>query len=294
MPLSGGRTGSTAGLSSVGNSVAKSFRKVRARTSPDYASKRDDDLWFPSRVQRRAAALSVVLSGFGLSAFFCRSSRLVDPQLVHAPYTAHKLIYLDVLAWPTDSTIASIFLHPTSSRPHPHHQSPSPDLVSSRSDPTSAFLLLLAIGSLVSMLVGLIFVRPVPLPASRCSPVLETVKTTLSAGVAQGGTVSSEGGEAVATERDPLLPPSSSRRVTSEETPIPGTTTTATPTTERNITGWALFRELDFYLIFLFNGLCAGVGLCCPSAPFPLLLPLAVSLAWTVFTNSTYTAYRHQ
>lgn len=34
---------------------------------------------------------------------------------------------------------------------------------------------------------------------------------------------------------------------------------------ERNITGWALLRELDFYLLFLFNGLCAGVGLCCES-----------------------------
>lgn len=40
--------GSTAGLSAVGNSVAKSYRK------------------------QRATALSLVLSTFGLSAFFCK------------------------------------------------------------------------------------------------------------------------------------------------------------------------------------------------------------------------------
>lgn len=65
-----------------------------------------------------------------------------------------------------------------------------------------------------------------------------------------------------ATERTPLLlPPRPPGQTTADST----TTTAAGAVTDRNITGWALLRELDFYLIFLFNGLCAGVGLCCKS-----------------------------
>ncbi|POY73791.1 hypothetical protein BMF94_3332 [Rhodotorula taiwanensis] len=223
--------GSTAGLSSVGNSVAKSFRK------------------------RRAAALSVVLSGFGLSAFFY-------------------------------STIASIFLHPTSPPPHPQ-SSPRP-LSSARplepridsSDPTSAFLLLLALGSLLSMLVGLVFVRPVPLPVMQSSPALEAVKTTSSSSADLDARSAQDEGTVVATERDPLLPPQRpSRRVAPTETPAPAEAAAPpSPPAERNITGWALFRELDFYLIFLFNGLCAGVdinnlGTIVRSLSLPLAIP---------------------
>jgi hypothetical protein len=72
-------TGSTAGLSSVGNSVAKSFRKVRYRSLPKTSlyllitpcTVLSENHSVSLLAQRRAAALSVVLSGFGLSAFFC-------------------------------------------------------------------------------------------------------------------------------------------------------------------------------------------------------------------------------
>lgn len=97
-----------------------------------------------------------------------------------------------------------------------------------------------------------------------------------------------------AAQQDPEVSPARSaplRRASSgspsERTPLllppqpPGHTTTSDSTTtaavpDRNITGWALLRELDFYLIFLFNGLCAGVGLCCKSPTLAsLLAPLS-------------------
>lgn len=72
-------TGSTAGLSSVGNSVAKSFRKVGYRSLSKTSlyllitpcTVLSENYWVSLPAQRRAAALSVVLSGFGLSAFLC-------------------------------------------------------------------------------------------------------------------------------------------------------------------------------------------------------------------------------
>ncbi|GAA5970303.1 hypothetical protein JCM8115_003694 [Rhodotorula mucilaginosa] len=285
--------GSTAGLSSVGNSVAKSFRK------------------------RRAAALSVVLSGFGLSAFFY-------------------------------STLASLFLHPvTTKTAHlsgPPHTSSTLNLTAlssawltarsddddDKDDTTSAFLLLLALGSLLSMLVGFIFVEPVPpLPSStavapgkeeeeeeesRRRPILssgaaaavdddeedeagEESESGLTIRVVRARADHPEGEGGQCRREGPMTPGSSSgsgsrseetttsralsrryeneSRPATERTPLllpprpPGQTTTdstrttaAGAVTDRNITGWALLRELDFYLIFLFNGLCAGVGLC--------------------------------
>ncbi|BGP39398.1 hypothetical protein JCM10449v2_003336 [Rhodotorula kratochvilovae] len=165
-----------AGLSSAGNSVARSFKK------------------------RRAAALSVVLSGFGLSAFFY-------------------------------STLSSLVLHPRSS-----------------ADVTQSFLLLLALGSLFSMTIGLLFVRPVlresaaPLFAEHDA---EEVPAEAEAALPEAEEAVHAREVEVRTERTPLLRSESAKSVQ-----------------ERNIAGWALLRELDFYLIFLFNGLCAGVGLC--------------------------------
>ncbi|GAA5956493.1 hypothetical protein JCM3765_003462 [Sporobolomyces pararoseus] len=148
--------GSTAGLSSAGNTVAKSYKK------------------------RRAAALSVVLSGFGLSAFFY-------------------------------STLSSLVLNSGSAR----------------TDTTPSFLLMIAIGCFLSMFLGVIFVRPAPAP--------ESVATSIS-------TEASE-----PTETTPLVNPES---------------LTTLPREDLNVSGWGLFKELDFYLIFLYNGLCSGVGLC--------------------------------
>lgn len=95
------------------------------------------------------------------------------------------------------------------------------------------------------MLVGLLFVRPIPretrLPASDAREAEEApveAEATLPEAEEQTG--------GSGTERTPLLRSTSSKSIE-----------------ERNIAGWALLRELDFYLIFLFNGLCAGVGLCC-------------------------------
>ncbi|GAA5904559.1 uncharacterized protein JCM6883_003827 [Sporobolomyces salmoneus] len=144
--------GSTAGLSSAGNTVAKSYKK------------------------RRAAALSIVLSGFGLSAFFY-------------------------------STLSSLLLNSGSTR----------------RDTTPSFLLLIAIGCFVSMFLGVIFVRPAPEAPTSSPASTEPVEPT---------------------ESTPLVNPESE------------------PREDLNVSGWALFKELDFYLIFLYNGLCSGVGLC--------------------------------
>ncbi|GAA5841090.1 hypothetical protein JCM11251_008015 [Rhodosporidiobolus azoricus] len=174
--------GSTAGLSSAGNSVAKSYKK------------------------RRAAALSVVLSAFGLSAFFY-------------------------------STIASLFLHSRSSDP--------------AHDTTSEFLLLLALGCLFSMLVGIAFVRPVLHPSlASPSPSMpdsaEEVDGSAAVPVSPAEEVAEEAEQQSSrNERTPLLRSQSTKSVE-----------------VRNVAGLDLLKELDFYLIFLFNGLCAGVGLC--------------------------------
>ncbi|GAA5977692.1 hypothetical protein JCM11641_001380 [Rhodosporidiobolus odoratus] len=167
--------GSTAGLSSAGNSVAKSYKK------------------------KRAAALSVVLSGFGLSALFY-------------------------------STLSSIFLHSRSGAP----------------DTTADFLSVLAAGCFVSMVIGIAFVRPVLHP-SLSSPPAEPAALSVPENAAEvdipedASTVE----PVEPSERAPLLRSSSTKSVE-----------------VRNVAGLALLRELDFYLIFLFNGMCAGIGLC--------------------------------
>jgi hypothetical protein len=48
-----------------------------------------------------------------------------------------------------------------------------------------------------------------------------------------------------------------------ETTPLVARPSTSVQGDDLNVSGWALFGELDFYLIFLYNGLCSGVGLCC-------------------------------
>ncbi|GAA6060417.1 hypothetical protein JCM10212_002185 [Sporobolomyces blumeae] len=159
--------GSTAGLSSAGNTVAKSYKK------------------------RRAAALSIVLSGFGLSAFFY-------------------------------STLASLFL-----RSGPHDR-----------DTTPKFLLLIAIGCCVSLLVGVVFVKPAPEPEAS------------AASTASIDDADDHDSTVVVNERTPLVEREEQEVVVQPEP------------AGVNVSGWALFREVDFYLIFLYNGFCSGVGLC--------------------------------
>ncbi|ORY42137.1 major facilitator superfamily domain-containing protein [Leucosporidium creatinivorum] len=157
--------GSTAGLSAAGNTVAKSYRK------------------------NRATALSLVLSTFGLSAFFYSN------------------------LW------RSAFR--------------------SAADPTSAFLLLLALGTGISMALGAVFVIPSPHP-SLTEPA-----------------DSREEDEQPDEERDPLNELEESSPT--ERTPLKGAA--AASAGSISVSGWALTRELDFWLLFLFNGLCSGVGL---------------------------------
>ncbi|SCZ89930.1 BZ3500_MvSof-1268-A1-R1_Chr9g10645 [Microbotryum saponariae] len=167
-------TGSTAALAAAGNAIALSFKKTRA------------------------TALSLVLSGFGLSAFFYSS------------------IWREI--------------SPTTS------------------DPTAALLLLLALGCGASMALGAITIRrpaiiipaslaPVPPPSivvnSPSPDDSEDDADTIAAGL-------------FPSERTPLVRSNSSKSVHDEVI---------------SVSGWGLARELDFWLLFVFNGLCSGCGL---------------------------------
>lgn len=130
-------------------------------------------------------------------------------------------------------------------------------------------MLLLALGSLVSTVVGLLFVRPVPPASAVGGPTTAAVdreegeERTAEEVSAEAEAALSEAGDDVPAARD-----SAPRQ--DERTPLLRSTSSKS-VQERNISGWALFHELDFYLIFLFNGLCAGVGLCCKCLSFSLL-----------------------
>ncbi|KDE07679.1 hypothetical protein MVLG_02139 [Microbotryum lychnidis-dioicae p1A1 Lamole] len=166
--------GSTAALAAAGNAIALSFKKTRA------------------------TALSLVLSGFGLSAFFYSSIwRKISPTT---------------------------------------------------SDPTAALLLLLALGCGASMALGAITIRrpaiiipatpaPVPPPSivvnSPSPDDSEDDADTIAAGL-------------FPSERTPLVRSNSSKSVHDEVI---------------SVSGWGLARELDFWLLFVFNGLCSGCGL---------------------------------
>lgn len=165
---------------------------------------------------------------------------------------------------PADSTVSSLFLHPRHRSSSSHPNASLSDILALRNgaqegDLTSDFLLLLALGSLVSMLVGLAFVKP----------VLREADTAKDAAAAGGEEEDEVDAESVAAEIDTERPDfSPANRPSTERTPLlrsQSSKSTSSIVPDRNITGLALLRELDFYLIFLFNGLCAGVGLCCAS-----------------------------
>jgi len=84
------------------------------------------------------------------------------------------------------------------------------------------------------MLLGIFFVKPALPPAA----------------LAETSSTSTENDEA--TEQTPLVNPDV---VVSQQEDV-------------NVSGWALFKEVDFYLIFLYNGLCSGVGLCCERSTY--------------------------
>ncbi|SCV69943.1 BQ2448_1337 [Microbotryum intermedium] len=167
-------SGSTAAMTAAGNAVALSFKKTRA------------------------TALSLVLSGFGLSASF----------------------YSNI--WRG--------LPPTTS------------------DPTAALLLLLALGCGASMALGAITIeRPVtglPVKAAPASPPSIVVNP-------QPADDSDDEADTIAaglfpSERTPLVRSNLSKSVHDEVICV---------------SGWALAKELDFWLLFTYNGLCSSCGL---------------------------------
>ncbi|KAK4051360.1 hypothetical protein OIV83_002844 [Microbotryomycetes sp. JL201] len=171
--------GSTAGLSATGNTIAKSFKKTRA------------------------TALSLVLSAFGLSAFFYSTIRRA--------------------------------------------------LLAKSSEPTAALLLTLAVGTALSMLVGVFFVRPVAQDDDR-SPVPEGPSVSPSTPPNERDpllvvTAESSGESAERTSSTPQRPVTIKRAQSSGVVPI-------------SVSGSALVREIDFWLLFAYNACSSGIGLC--------------------------------
>jgi len=125
----------------------------------------------------------------------------------------------------------------------------------------SAFLLILALGTAIPMLIGLFIVKPVPLPTSS-SPTIEGYDSIPSGdGVVFAGeahvTLDPEGDAEAEAEADstPLLPheqePMSlhNERSIGDKDGLP------------NIHGKRLWVTPDFYLIFVIMAICSGTGL---------------------------------
>ncbi|KAM0789266.1 hypothetical protein ACM66B_000108 [Microbotryomycetes sp. NB124-2] len=165
--------GSTAGLSAAGNTVAKSFQKTRA------------------------TALSLVLSAFGLSAFFYSTIRRT--------------------------------------------------LLAQSAEPTAALLTTLSICTALSMLVGVVFVRPVlqEKPPKEPEP------------------------RGPSNERDPLIavvgadstPEEVAVAVSAQQRPTPIKRAQSSGIVPLSVSGSALVREVDFWLLFAFNACSSGIGL---------------------------------
>ncbi|BGP36703.1 hypothetical protein JCM10449v2_000604 [Rhodotorula kratochvilovae] len=198
-------TGSSAGISAALKATSQSFAKAS-----------------------RGAAMAVVLSGFGLSAFFY-------------------------------SSISRAQLFPSA-------------------DPTSAFLVTLAIGCGISMFLGAAFVHPPPSePAS--SLQYEPIASSDEAhGFSHSRSNSPAPARPYTHAADELsLHSGIALRVDDEFAPDrPGSLRrrSASPLLSKeddahvphsagdlNVSGWALLRERDFWALFAFLGLCSGVGL---------------------------------
>lgn len=175
--------GSTAGVASASNATAKSFDKSRG------------------------SALSLILAGLGLSAFFCKLST-VQHARGHAQPAEQR-----ATRPPADSQLGRLLLR-------------------SADDTTSAFLLLLALGTAFSMVLGLFFIRTIPPTQTGQHDYIEAAEA-----------------EEPGQEPDECSPLVAKADSASD---APG---------EINLTGWALLKEFDFWAIFLFNGLCSGTGL---------------------------------
>lgn len=117
------------------------------------------------------------------------------------------------------------------------------------SDPTSSFLLLLAVGTFLSMVVGAVFVRPIPY-----SNRTDIAYAPLSDDESERRSGSSAPVVATGPRMSPGL------EVDDEES-IQWATRKDDAEANLDITGWAMLRESEFYNLFLVSGLCAGIGL---------------------------------
>jgi hypothetical protein len=114
-------------------------------------------------------------------------------------------------------------------------------------DPTSSFLLLLVIGTTLSMTLGSIFIQPALVPASYAYAPISSAGSPAATPTTEMPPVLYEGEEEEARAWK-----------MAKERELEGR--------EGNITGWALLRESDFYNLFAVIGLCSGVGLMCESS----------------------------
>lgn len=148
--------------------------------------------------------MSTVIAGFGLSAFLCSSGIHVSVVIAHE-------------RMPADSTLS----HALSS-----------------DDPTSSFLLCLAIGCGVSMVLGVVFVKPLLHP-------ITTAHSPVEAGYAR-----------VAATDAPETSPSNRRELEHASWQV-------SKEREVNVSGRVLLVDPDFHYMFAFLGLCSGIGLMC-------------------------------
>ncbi|GAA5922365.1 uncharacterized protein JCM15063_003279 [Sporobolomyces koalae] len=174
---------------------------------------------------RRGAAMATVLSCFGLSAFFYSS-------LSHA-----NLVAAD--------------------------------------DPTSGFLLLLALGCGISMVLGAVFVRPCPpnttdatsshqylsVPEDRpTSPLLREPASPDSSEFSLHSNIHQRAspvlGEYPARPHSVQRNRSSSPLLRKEEA-LDGRHSAG----DLDLSGWRMLRHTDFHLLFLYLGVCSGIGL---------------------------------
>lgn len=172
-------------------------------------------------------------------------------------------------------------------------------------DPTPAFLFTLAIGCTLSMVVGVVFVRPDP-PAAASYHLLEaeagaeddfshtTPQLNGASPFPESGFSTprerrilhdSENGndsayslhpalEAAAHDEHGALADRSRGRRTRSSSPLlkgrgggGGQDWAQHHAGELDVNGWALLSERDFWTLFCFLGLCSGVGLMCESYP---------------------------
>ncbi|GAA5908174.1 uncharacterized protein JCM6883_004295 [Sporobolomyces salmoneus] len=140
----------------------------------------------------------------------------------------------------------------------------------SASDPTSGFLLLLALGCGISMVLGAFFVRPCP-PSSTSEPTSSylSVQTSDPDEASPDASEFSLHSNIVTRTPSPedLYGPSRPRSVTRNRSSSPLLRKVEESLDGRHnagdldLSGWRMLRHSDFHLLFLYLGTCSGIGL---------------------------------